>query len=400
MGKVNIKRGIFQGDSLSLLLFVICMRPLTEILREVPMGYTLKCGEKFNHLLFMDDLKIYGKNEREVNALVSTIELFSTDIGMEFGTKKCGTLVLKRGKVVKSDVLELRSGEQIKKVEEDGYKYLGITEFDKIKESTMKESFRKEYLRRTKAIMKSRLNGKNIIKAMNTWAVSLMRYGAGIVKWTLNELGEMDRKTRKIMTMNKEFHPKSDVNRLYVKRSSGGRGLTGCKSCIITEENSLGWYLMSHIEPLIIAVRESNTLPGCNKAMKPREFKKLKQKERISMWKDKKMHGQYLREVNDNDHNSTWRWLQKSDLKGCTEALIFSAQEQALRTNYIMFNIDKTSASPLCMMCSNKGETVSHIVSECSVLAQREYKRRHDNVTRYIHWRLCEKYKLHKTDKW
>ena len=87
-------------------------------------------------------------------------------------------------------------------------------------------------------------------------------------------------------------------------------------------------------------------------------------------------------------------------MKGCTEALIYSAQEQALRTNYIKFNIGKTSASPLCRICSNKGETVSHIVSECSVLAQREYKRRHDNVTRYINWRLCEKYKLHKTDKW
>ena len=97
------------------------------------------------------------------------------------------------------------------------------------------------------------------------------------------------------------------------------------------------------------------------------------------------MHGQYLREVNDKNQNSTWRWLQKSDWKGCTEALICSAQEQALRTNYIKFHIDRTSASPLCRMCSNKGEKVSHIVSECSVLAQREYKRRHDNVARYIH---------------
>ena len=289
LGKVYIRRGIFQGDSLSPLLFVICMRPPTELLCNVPMGYTLKCGEKLNHLLFMGDLKIYEKHERDVNTFVSTVELLSADIGMEFGTEKCGTLLLKREKVVKSDVLELRSGEQIKKVEEGGYKYLGITEFDKSKESTMKESFRKEYLRRTKAIMKSRLNGKNKIKAMNTWAVSLMRYGAGIVKRTFNELGEMDRKTRKIMTMN-EFHPRSDVNRLYVKRSSCGRGFIGCKSYIITEENSLGWYLMNHIEPLIIAVRESNTLPGCDKAMKPREFKKLKQKERISMWKDKKMH--------------------------------------------------------------------------------------------------------------
>ena len=124
----------------------------------------------------MDDLKIYGKSEREINSLVSTLELFSTDVGMEFGTKKCGTLVLKRGKVVGSDGLELPSGEKIQNVEEGGYKYLGITEFDRIKESTMKESFRKEYLHRTKVIMKSKLNGKNKIKAMNTWAVSSIRY--------------------------------------------------------------------------------------------------------------------------------------------------------------------------------------------------------------------------------
>jgi len=63
----------------------------------------------------MDDLKIYGKSEREINALVSTVELFSA--GIEFGTKKCGTLVLKRGKVVRSDGLELPKGEKIQKVD-------------------------------------------------------------------------------------------------------------------------------------------------------------------------------------------------------------------------------------------------------------------------------------------
>ena len=61
----------------------------------------------------------------------------------------------------------------------------------------MKECFRKEYLRRTKAIMKSRLHGRNKTMTMNTLAVSLMRYGAGIIKWNVAELDEMDRKTRK-----------------------------------------------------------------------------------------------------------------------------------------------------------------------------------------------------------
>ena len=204
--------------------------------------------------------------------------------------------------------------------------------------------------------MKSRLNGKNNIKAMNTCAGSSMGYGAGILKWTIAELDEMDRKTRKIMMINKEFHPKSDVDRLYVTRSKGVRGLIGCKSCVVTEENGHGWYLMNHSEPLLIAVRESKTLPDCDKAMKPIEFKIRKQNERISKWKDKKMRGQYLREVNNKDQNSTWRWVEKSDLKGCTEALICNAQKQALRTNYIKFHIDRTNSSTLCRMCSNKGK--------------------------------------------
>ena len=44
-------------------------------------------------------------------------------------------------------------------------------------------------MRRTKLIMKSRLNGRNNM-ALNTWAVSLTRYGPGIIKWTKSELDE------------------------------------------------------------------------------------------------------------------------------------------------------------------------------------------------------------------
>ena len=101
----------------------------------------------------------------------------------------------------------------------------------------MKENFRGEYLRRTKLIIKSMVSGKNMIIAINKWAVSLMRYGAGIVKWT--KVGEIDRKTRKVMTMNKDLHTRSDDDRLYISRMEGARGLTGSKMCIKAEESSL-----------------------------------------------------------------------------------------------------------------------------------------------------------------
>ena len=65
LGEVDIKRGIFQGDSLSPLLFVICMMPLSDVLRKMTPGYTLG-SVKINHLLFMDDLKLYCKSEKEL----------------------------------------------------------------------------------------------------------------------------------------------------------------------------------------------------------------------------------------------------------------------------------------------------------------------------------------------
>ena len=76
------------------------------------------------------------------------------------------------------------------------------------------------------------------------------------------------------------------------------------------------------------------------------------------------MYGQYVRKTEEKDKSNTWKWLRKSNLKGSTEALICSAQEQALRTNYVKFHIDKTGESPLCRMCRVENETVSHIVSE------------------------------------
>ena len=48
------------------------------------------------HLLFMDDLKLYGRNEKEINSLVHTVGVFSTDIGMDFGIKNCAMMVMKR----------------------------------------------------------------------------------------------------------------------------------------------------------------------------------------------------------------------------------------------------------------------------------------------------------------
>ena len=68
-----------------------------------------------------------------------------------------------------------------------------------------------------------------------------MRFCGGVLEWRIHELKELDRKTRKLLAMHKALHPKSDVDRLYVSREEGGRGLMSCESTIRSDENNLGW---------------------------------------------------------------------------------------------------------------------------------------------------------------
>ena len=92
--------------------------------------------------------------------------------------------------------------------------------------------------------------------------------------------------------------------------------------------------------------------------------------------------------------------MRKVDLKIQTEALIYEAKNKYLGLNIVKYHVDKTLESPFCRLCGEKGESVTRIVCECEKLAQREYKQRHDNVAKVVHWKLCEKNHLEKKDKW
>ena len=92
-------------------------------------------------------------------------------------------------------------------------------------------------------ILKSKLNGRNKVTVINTWEVAIFRYGARIIQWKASELKDLDRKSRKTIAMYGGLHPKSEVDRLYVKRKEGGRDLISVEQGIREEENSLGLYV-------------------------------------------------------------------------------------------------------------------------------------------------------------
>ena len=125
----------------------------------------------------MDDIKLSAKNEKELETLIHTVRIYSQDIGMEFGIEKCVKLVMKSVKQYRTDGMELPNQDKIRTLgEKETYKYLGILEADTIKQVQMKDKIKKEYLRRTRKLLETKLCSRNLIKGINTWAVPLFRY--------------------------------------------------------------------------------------------------------------------------------------------------------------------------------------------------------------------------------
>ena len=93
---MQIRRGICQGDSLSPLLFCMALNPLSNELNRTGYGYRMTTGngetakrQLISHLLYMDDLKLYGRNSDQLDGLLHTVRTFSDDIQMKFGLDKC-----------------------------------------------------------------------------------------------------------------------------------------------------------------------------------------------------------------------------------------------------------------------------------------------------------------------
>ena len=90
LGEVEIKHAIFQGDSLSPLVFVLALIPISLILRKVKAAYEFsESKEKINHLLFTDDLKLYSRSDKGLDSLVQTVRVFREDRNGVWYRKVC-----------------------------------------------------------------------------------------------------------------------------------------------------------------------------------------------------------------------------------------------------------------------------------------------------------------------
>ena len=192
-------------------------------------------------------------------------------------------------------------------------------------------------MRRLRLVLGTELSAKNKIQAIGSLAVPVLIYSFGIVNWHQEELQKLDRKTRKLLTINGQHHPNADVNHLYVPRKQEGRGLMQLEAAHAVEITELMEYVGRKEDPLIQVVRthQHNTdsavlqTAKCLKAEVQREIKikhsiaeKIKEK-----WHEKRMHGQLPHSLDEKlvDTEQSYRWLKSGDIKGETEITIVAA---------------------------------------------------------------------------
>ena len=121
---------------------------------------------------------------------------------------------------------------------------------------------------------------------------------------------------------------------------------------------------------------------------------------RKQKWEEKQLYGSFKRLISNILHEKIWTWLRKRNLKWETQSLLVAAQNNAIRTNHIKTRIDKTQQNSKCRLCDDRDETHNHIISECRKLAQKQYKTRHNWLSKVIHWKLYKKLKFDHTNKW
>ena len=177
----------------------------------------------------------------------------------------------------------------------ESYKYSGILEADKFLEEKMKLDVLKEYIRKSRKVLKSKLNGEDLVRGVNTWAVSLLRYLTVFVSWRKSELLAVDRKTRELFTIYESLHPKSDPDKLYIPRKERGRGLISIEDCVELAIRGIEVYVQGSEERLIQAAR-GDKIHGLEAAS---VLKRSKKEKRLEAWEKKVLNSEYLRQTKE-----------------------------------------------------------------------------------------------------
>ncbi|XP_039759615.1 uncharacterized protein LOC120633471 [Pararge aegeria] len=256
---------------------------------------------QINHLMYMDDIKLYATTQKDLYQLANLTEQYSQDICMEFGIDKCKINAIKDGQSLQH-TYHMEAGQQINSLEEtEVYKYLGY-------------------------------NQGKLIEYKNTKTKLIQQF-----KHRLNSLAtvQSDAKLTPLNLKDKTFQ----------------------KNETQTTEQT-----------------------------------------KINEWARKSLHGRHRHDLcqPNVDKAASNAWLSRGELFPETEGFMIAIQDQIIETRNYQRHIMRILNLPtdLCRKCNSNSETIQHITGACKLIAQTEYKHRHDQAANIIHQKLAYKYNL------
>jgi len=220
---LRYRRGLLQGDSLSPVLYVLSIAPISTALRNMRMGFTLGSGTMVSHLAFMDDLRLYASKPAVLNKLVSVVKTAANDVGAVLNPDKCAEAHRSSTKMLADADVKNPSFSLI--TEGLTYKYLGMPQGIGTKAKDLKAKVTKDLLERAESVWSSKLSMKHMVVAYNQGCIGMLRYYLGAQVWTQKDVVKLDIAVRRIMRTHHVISYHQATARLYIEVRHGGLGL-------------------------------------------------------------------------------------------------------------------------------------------------------------------------------
>lgn len=195
------------------------------------------------------------------------------------------------------------------------------------------------------------------------------------------------------MTKHGMLHPNSAIERIYLPRLEGGRGLTSLVAANLKEREKLIKYFRNTNSPVHkrVAVwdKKITALNLANPA--PPETENQLEQMRIN-WQGKALHGRFYTSLHQTevDMKASNTYLAAGYLFPETEGTMLAIQDQVIRTRTYSKHILKQQVETTkCRLCNTSEETIQHLSSGCTTIAATRYLERHNNMGKVVHQLIC-----------